>query len=449
MLKNNKKRGAQKKGAGAGGGSHPPTDEENSTGGGDNWSTASVISDNSSVYDQWETPGEEQPQQDDNSKQENFEFRMCEIIDGLSAKSGPQRKKSLEALKQGLCKKYCPEFLQRRKETVTDSLLRCLKKGKGEEQTLAVGCLALMALQLGGEITDVYSDIQDALAFFLADKTASVQTRAKCASTMALCCFINTLFDQDAHELSERMGLMEAMFRACCRGDANNDSAPAPVQSAQMSELTVSCLDAWSLLLTRASQYLVRDKAQTHISLLRDLLPNSDIELRIAAGEAIALVYDLNRCIDKDFECGVDGTEMLYVQLKKLSTENSKRKSHNALRQQRSRFRDILQCVQEGIVEEVTVKTGKLELLMLDDWSSKVQYKALCGALTSGMLTHLQENLMLRDFFDLGAPIVHGEKQINKLSKVQRRYFNSQTQKARDVSRAKNRDKRSAVAGYY
>ena len=42
--------GAQKKGAGAAAmSSHPPTDEENSTGG-DNWSTASVLSDNSS-YD--------------------------------------------------------------------------------------------------------------------------------------------------------------------------------------------------------------------------------------------------------------------------------------------------------------------------------------------------------------------------------------------------------------
>ena len=36
-----------------------------------------------------------------------------------------------------------------------------------------------------------------------------------------------------------------------------------------------------------------------HISLLGDLLMCSDMELRIAAGEAIALLYDLNRYIDE------------------------------------------------------------------------------------------------------------------------------------------------------
>ena len=43
-----------------------------------------------------------------------------------------------------------------------------------------------------------------------------------------------------------------------------------------------------------------------HIGLLGDLLLSSDMELRIAAGEAIALLYDLNRCYDEVSRVSLD-----------------------------------------------------------------------------------------------------------------------------------------------
>ncbi|XP_076469244.1 interferon-related developmental regulator 2-like [Babylonia areolata] len=449
MPKNNKKRGAQRKGQGAGAtSSHPPTDEENSTAG-DNWSTASVLSDSSSTYDGLTAEreaGEDQQDGEDNVEQENFEDRMCECIEGLLVKSAPQRKKSLEGLKSGLCKKYCVDFLQKRKETVADSLLKCLKKGKAEEQSLAARCLSLLAVQLGEEVSQVYSDVQTSLATLLADSSAHPHTRAQCASTMGIFCFVNAITnDDDVTELSTRMGLMEAVFKTSYRNKANG-SLPPP--NPQLTEISISCLDAWCLLLTRAPDYFIQDKAQSHISLLGDLLQSSDTELRIAAGEAIALLFDLNRYIDEGFDESREDTDLLCDQLKTLSTESTKHKARNALRQQRARFRDILQTVQDGVVEEVLVKMGSMETLMLEDWSTKVQYNAFCSALHSGIFVHLKENLMLRDFFDLGAPIPSGTKPVHKMSKVQRKYYNSLAEKARTQSRAKNRDKRSVVVGF-
>lgn len=66
-----------------------------------------------------------------------------------------------------------------RKETVADSLLKCVKKGKTEEQSLAAQCISLLALQLGPDLVHLYTEIQAVLSTMLADNTASVQTRAE------------------------------------------------------------------------------------------------------------------------------------------------------------------------------------------------------------------------------------------------------------------------------
>lgn len=46
--------------------------------------------------------------------------------------------------------------------------------------------------------------------------------------------------------------------------------------------------------------------------------------------------------------------------------------------------------LQDWVVEEETVKLGRMETLLLEDWSTKVQYKAFCNALRSGINAHLQ-----------------------------------------------------------
>ncbi|KAK7102246.1 interferon-related developmental regulator 1-like isoform X2 [Littorina saxatilis] len=442
MPKNNKKRGAQKKGAGAAG-SRPPTDDENSTG--DNWSTASVLSDNSSICDLGSGPEVEEVE--DNSEQESFEDRLCECIEGLLSKSGPQRKKFLDGLKQALCKKYLVDFLEKRKETVADSLLKCVKKGKTEEQSLAAQCISLLALQLGPDLVHLYTEIQAVLSTMLADNTASVQTRAECASALAMCCFLTSSPKRDdVEELCSKMGMMEDVFKKAYR----KADGSLPQGNPQMSVLNVSCLDAWCLLLTRTPDFFIQRTAQTHISLLGDLLRGSDTDLRVAAGEAIALLYDMNRYIDEDFGFGEEDAETnaLCDQLKELSTESTKHIARNALRRQRSRFRDILQTVKTWVVDEEVVKMGRLESLMLEDWATKIQYNAFCNVLHSGVNIHLQENVMLREFFGLGAPLPVGAKPQHKMTKVQRKYYNSLADKARTVSRGKNRDKRSAVIGF-
>ena len=62
---------------------------------------------------------------------------------------------------------------------MADSLLKCVKRGKADEQTLAAECIRLLAIQLGMDLAPLYSDIQSVLSTLLADNSASVQTRAQ------------------------------------------------------------------------------------------------------------------------------------------------------------------------------------------------------------------------------------------------------------------------------
>ncbi|KAK7488564.1 hypothetical protein BaRGS_00020181 [Batillaria attramentaria] len=434
MPKGNKKRGAQKKGASQAG-SHPPTDDENSNP--DNWSTASVMSEDSSCYGSGSVGDDVE---EDNTEQENFEDKLSECIDGLSAKSGPQRKKYLEGLKSAFSKKYTAEFLEKRKETICDSLLRCVKKGKGDEQALAAGCLSMLAVQLGEDLLSQYPDIQSALSVIVADESVAVKSRAECALALAMCCFLAT---DDYEEAYSVMAVLEAIFKQCfCKGDGTH-----PQFNPQRSVLNNSCLTAWCLLLTSIPNFRIRELAGTYISKLTGLLNGPDTELRITAGEAIALLYDLCRDMDDTFGREDDATDALCVKLKELSVESTKHMAKKDRRTQRSSFRDILRTVEEGEIPQTTVKIG-VESLELEGWSQKKQYDAFCQVLGSGINLHLKDNVVLRDFWGLGSPLPVGAKPEKKMSKVERNFHKNVANKARTVARARSRDKRSAVIGF-
>ena len=76
------------------------------------------------------------------------------------------------------------------------------------------------------------------------------------------------------------------------------------------------------------------------------LLQNADLNIRISAGEALALMYELGRNINEDFVGVRNG---LCDTLRELATDGSKHKAKKDRRQQRSSFRDILRAVEVGL----------------------------------------------------------------------------------------------------
>ncbi|KAL4226633.1 Interferon-related developmental regulator 1 [Mactra antiquata] len=411
--------------------SRAPSDEEYDTA--DNWSTASVLSDDLSGS----IPEDERENEDneESNAQENFEDKLKDAIDGITQKSAQGRKNCLDAIIKAFSKKYLYEFLQDRKVTVSDAVIRCLRKGKGDEQALAAKCISMLCIQLGLDAEELMSDVRPVLLTLLADKSANLKARGEAAIALAMCTFIASVEIEDVINVMESL---EAIFRQSFKkGDGS-----IPTHSPEACRLHACALTAWGLLLSVAPQWLIDKMVLKYLSTLPDLLESQDIDLRIVCGETIALFYELGREEDEEFES--DAMVTLCETLRKLSTESHKYWAKRDRRQQKSSFRDILRAVQDGEAPEMTVKFGS-ECLEIYSWIKKMQYSAFCQALTSGINQHLQWNPLVREVFGLGSPLLVTNLKSNKPTKWERTMYNAAAFKARTKARAKYRDKRSVM----
>ncbi|GFS21855.1 interferon-related developmental regulator 1-like [Elysia marginata] len=407
----------------------PRNDDDESVA--DNWSTQSVASDDTSWPGSDPVTGDEA---EDTTEQENFEDKFIECLDGTLQKSASARVTALQNIQRALQKKYFADFLWDRKETVTDNVMRCLKKGKGNEQAAAAACLSLVALQLGPEAEGVFTSCQAYLTTLLADNATSVAARGACAISLSTMCFVCC---NDYEVIRSVAKSLENIFS---RGYGKGENSPSvsPDQSWLMSQ----ALSAWCLLLTITAAYDVNTHVENHLGPLQDLLRSSDVDLRMTAGEAVALLYELARDNDEDFE-DEENEAALCDLLKQLATDSVKHRAKKDRRQQRSCFRDVQRFVVDAESPSETVKVGKENLLELCSWSQKKQYDALCAVLMTGMSAHLKANPLLRDIFDLGAPGLDEYSHTKALTKAQRTFINAAAFKRRTKLRAKHRDKRT------
>ncbi|XP_059166701.1 LOW QUALITY PROTEIN: interferon-related developmental regulator 2-like [Physella acuta] len=404
----------------------------------DQWSTQSVLSDDSSWPGSDPAAGGEESSED-TSQQDLFEDKFTECMDGLLEKSAKPRITALQGIQKALQKKYVAEYLLERKETLSDSLVKCLRKGKGEEQELAAACLSLVAVQLGSEASAMYDSIHPVLTTLMTDNSTHYKARGACAITLATCCF---LCSDDLEKAKALTKTLEDMF-SLGYGKGENSPSVTPEQSWLMCQ----ALSAWCLLLTISPQYEVQTHINNHLGSLQDLLKNSDVDLRITAGEAIALLYELARDSEEDFEH--EDEESLCELLKQLATDSVKHRAKKDRRHQRSCFRDVQRYVVDIESPNEVVKLGKENLLELSSWSQKRQYDSFCHVLMTGTLVHMKVNPILRDMFDLGAPGLDDYSHTKSLSKAQRTFINAAAFKARTKARAKHRDKRAVTVNAY
>lgn len=353
--------------------------------------------------------------------QEDAEFLLSEHIDNMSDKNARNRESALFAVQKSLMQKMLSDFLEDRKETLLHSIEFCLKKAKPSDIMLAAPVAALLCIQLGAgeESEEVLTTIRPQLSAFIQDKRLASSVRANCSSSLALITFISC---EDISLTSEVMGLLEQLF----------------TPNGTSTDLQARALTSWCLLLSIVPESSFETVIERVLPIVIKLLDSSEVSLRIAAGEAVALLYELARGNSQDFEPDIEGE--LIDRLQSLARDSSKYRSKKDKKQQRSCFRDVLRTVEEGECPYETCKFGT-ELLELDSWVRIKQYGAFREALGSGVNLHLQENSLLREVFDLGPPPTG--QLVQKLSKRERRYVNAMADKARTQARSKNRDKRT------
>lgn len=384
------------------------------------------------------------------SQEELFEDKLREAIDLATQKSANGRAAALQAIAKAFVKKYTPEFVEDRRLTLTDVIERALRKGKCAEQVAAANLAVLVCLQLGptDAAEDTYKELKSTFLTMMADPTGNAKVRAAVATALGSCCFLA------GGEMEECVTLMESFEKVfsrsytTSRGGGGSPSAhasqPQQEHGSDVLALHTAALSAWTLLLTLLPPAKAFAISQSHLSYLCGLLDSSDVELRIAAGEAIAILFEDAWAHDEDAMC--DAAEEIAPKLQELSKDSHKYRSKKDRKEQRSSIRDVLRTVEDGESYFERLKINARESLEIDSWDKKRQYDALCKSLSSGMNLHLTENELVREVFELGPVVPLGTaNENNKPSKHERLQAHNAAFKCRTQTRLKNRDKRSAA----
>ncbi|XP_055793990.1 interferon-related developmental regulator 1-like [Salvelinus fontinalis] len=417
---------------GAHGAVQPFSDEDASI---ETLSHCSSFSDAMSVADEGGEAAEE-------TAQEDLQYKLNVFIDSTVDKSAKTRQGALDGLKAAMATRILYEFISDRRMTITDSIERCLKKGKGQEQCAAASLACLLCIQLGSgvESEEVFKTLKPIFKNILLDGAANIQTRQACATSLGLCTLV---VEDDILDVYATMATFESLFmRSYVKEDGSR-----PSLNPQTTVLHTNALLSWALLLTICTGSQVKAVTRKHLPKLPRLLENDDVNMRIAAGETIALLFELARDMDPAFE--YDDWEPLCEKLNSLATDCNKHRAKTDKRKQRSVFRDVLKAVEERDFQTETIRFST-ERMTIDSWVRKRTYDAFREFVGSGMNYHLQANEFIRDVFELGPPMLVDAATLKsmKISRFERHLHNAAAFKARTKARNKFRDKRVDVGEF-
>ncbi|XP_061709869.1 interferon-related developmental regulator 2 isoform X2 [Cydia pomonella] len=396
----------------------------------DNMSETSGQSDLRSIHDEA-----------DAEIQEKFEEKVMETIDGLGARANAARAAAFVSLRAALQRRYLAPLLANHRATLADHLTKAIRRGKDGERKAAASLAPLLALQIGEEGTEEFmKEVRPALAACAVDKTASIETRTECCLSLSVVCY---LLEEDLTEILEVMRMYETIFSGSyLKGDG---SVKVSGQAVEQGALHAAALDGWALLLSlppaEHAAALLRS-SPPGLPRLADLLTAASLEVRMAAGGALAIAYE---CV-LDTEAGDSAAEhvaSLLPRLDELARDSHKFRAKKERKLQRATFRDILKYFEEETVPALAVRVGA-ERVQCGTWWARAAYGALAATLGAGLQALAPHSAALRRA--LGLPdAVATPLPKQKLNKLHRHLANNAADKARTVARGKNRDKRSAA----
>uniref|UniRef100_A0A2K5IRA3 Interferon related developmental regulator 2 n=1 Tax=Colobus angolensis palliatus TaxID=336983 RepID=A0A2K5IRA3_COLAP len=368
---------------------------------------------------------------DEQGQQKDLEEKLKEYVDCFTDKSAKTRQGALESLRLALASRLLPDFLLERRLTLAD----CLKKGKGEEQALAAAVLGLLSVQLGPEPKgeELFHSLQPLLVSVLSDSTASPAARLHCASALGLGCYVAAA---DIQDLVSCLAYLESVFSRFY----GLGSSTTPVVPASLHGLLCAALQSWALLLTISPSTQISHILDKQLPRLPQLLSSESVNLRIAAGETIALPFELARDLEEE------DMEALCSVLCTLATDSNKYRAKADRRRQCSTFRAVLHSVEGGEGGEEILRFG-FEVLYRDSWAGHRIYTAFKEVLGSAMHHHLQSNELLRDIFGLGPVLVLDATALKacKVPRFKKHLYNAAAFKARTKAGSRVRGKRADI----
>ncbi|KAJ8733031.1 hypothetical protein PYW07_015630 [Mythimna separata] len=373
---------------------------------------------------------------------EKFEGEILELVEALDARGHAARATAFDSLRTALQRRAVDGLLAGHRATLADHVSRSLWRGKDGERKAAAAIAPLLVVQIGEEyMEDFVREVRPALAAAATDATASLDARTECCSSLAVLCYF---MEEDITETLEVMRMYETIFS----GSYLKDDGSVKVSGAAVEEGVwhAAALDGWALLFSRLSPnhaLSLLNNQEPSFTRLGELLEAVSVEVRMAAGGALAIVYEIVSDDDEMENPLAPHVDVLLPRLTELARDPHKYRAKRDRRVQRATFRDILKYFEDGEAPCTSAHIGT-ETAEWSSWSGGAAYAALAGALGGALQVLAPLGARLREALQLTKWAPEKVAPQEKLNKLQRDLQYRATRKARYFTRSKNRDKRFA-----
>ncbi|XP_015900563.3 uncharacterized protein LOC107433737 isoform X1 [Ziziphus jujuba] len=368
---------------------------------------------------------------------------LDQALDALFEKRGSTREKALRSIREAFNNNLQHEFVEKKFATLLHQCLNSFKRGSAQEISLACRVIGLLALTVG-QGDNAHEILEDSVPpLTQALKSGSESSKISLLECLAVITFVGG----NDPEQTERS--MQIMWQVVHPKLGSNVVAVKPSAA-----VITAMVSSWSFLLTTIEGWKLNPKDwQESISYLSSLLDKDDRSVRIAAGEALALIFEIGSLEKFSIEAkgSSDGStqdgsrprEFVQIQglkakiinqVRNLSAEaGGKGSAKKDLNSQRNLFRDILDFFENGYCPESSMKIGG-EPLQTSTWYQLIQLNFLKHFLGGGFVKHMQENEFLHDVFGFTPKkkyLVDNEHRLSSGEKRMYRSPNSVVNKAR------------------
>ncbi|KAG0333955.1 Interferon- developmental regulator 1 [Podila horticola] len=348
-----------------------------------------------------------------------WEAQLKDAIEELNEKRSSTREEALSKLQTCLSQRYTAEILDTQRDDLMDLLKKSIKKGGTRECTAAAAVISIVFITIGEDDEKMFTDLAPLMKYTITNHE-NTEVKAACIHALATACYISST-PQPSHLPTYDLLSFFAEITISSGASAN-----APHNS----ETIAAALEAFSVLYAGLFHTLgpkqltmqARRFFNNIIPAAKTLLEHPSVEVRVASGETIAVMFEIldhfqRQRDDGDFSDDEEASEAyneddpedyedvtgdfryddlqgLVDALGSLSTDSARHRSKKERSAGRSAFRDILKSVE---LNELPHESLKLRDYDIDfrGWVEIIQLHFLRDRLTSGLQTHFVHNTMI------------------------------------------------------
>lgn len=376
--------------------------------------------------------------------QTDKESVLDQSLDALYEKRGSTRENALVTIIEAFNSNLPHEFVEKKFATMLHQCLNSVKKGSAKEVALASHAIGLLALTAGSG-----KKSQEILEESVTPISEALKSRSDSSKIASLLDCLAVITFVGGNEPEETDKCMQIMWQV-----VHPKLGPNVVATKPSPQVITSMVSAWSFLLTTMDGWTLDPKSwQGSISYFSTLLEKDDRSVRMAAGEALALIFEIGNVEKFSTQEGNNNSrDVIHIQglkakilnqVRSLSVEaGGKGLTKKDLNNQRNTFRDILEFLEDGYSPETSLKIGG-DTLTTTTWCQLIQLNFLKRFLRGGFIKHMQDNEFLHDVFDFTPKkkLISGGDRVEKrmykspnsaLNKARTQYMNKQRMLSQD-----------------